>query len=263
MSSNYTDTKYIAKDTPLFQGEIVGNFNQPRGNAVLNNKLFWVTRNSTVARTYGKVWLYRPVRRLKLLKLTYRTVGKLLKDPTVNSNLKQLLLWTWGNNNPNATFLNQFKSIIKNNKYGSFGGVFNRHRHNIETYNPNTGMVSMKAMNNWPMFKTSGVLKRAGRFSRNTMNWNAYMKLKNQFSGSYDGLWSPRVRSPFHGIFPSEIVLFNARSVLQRSEYPNNNLQKNYEAKTARQTAEAQVGRARYRKPNTRINNVGNFFGNK
>jgi uncharacterized protein (DUF2132 family) len=264
MSSNYTDAKYIEKGTPLFQGEVVGLFNRPRGNAVLNNKLFWVTRNSTYASTYGKVSLYIPVRRLKLLKLTYRTVSKLLKDPSVNSNLKQLLLWTWGNSNPNATFLNQFKSIVKNNKYNTFGGVWSIHRNSIETYNPNTGMIHMKPINKWPMFRNrSGELKRAGRFSRNTMNWNTYMKLKNQFNGSYDGLWSPHVRSPLHGIFRSEIVLFNARSVLQRFEYPNANLQKNSAAKYARLAAETNRGLARRSKPNTRINNVGNFFGNK
>lgn len=262
---SYTDTKYIAKDTPLFQGEIVGNFNDPRGNAVLNNKLFWVSRNAPHAATYGKVWLYRPVRKLKLLKLTYRTVGKLLKDPSVNGNLKQLLLWTWGGQSPNNTFLNQFKSIIANeNKYNTYVPTLYRYKHNIENYNNATGMIHQKKLNNWPLFKKpDGTLKRAGRFSRNVMNWNAYMKLKNQFSSSYDGLWSPHIRSPFHRIFPSEIVLFNARGALQRSEYSENNLQKNYQNAEARKAREAQVGYNRFHKKNTRTNNIGNFFGNK
>jgi len=263
---SYTDAKYIAKNTPLFKGETPNRGGNTNPNAILNRKLFWVTRNAILARKYGPVALYKPVRKLKLLKLTYRTVAKILRDPAMNPELKKLLLLSWGGQNPNNAWLNQYKALMIHDPT-IFETFWNKKGDYLEVNNNNfTHIMPMNQLGHTLGFRNNkGEPIRAGRYSKGNLDSATYKKLKEVFQGRYDGLWSPMVRSPYHLKFPSEIVIFNARQVLQRFPASNALLNQYHEIKAMRQISNSMkmIGRSLKKNSNTRVNNIGNFFGNK
>ena len=134
------DIVYIEKGRPLFKGiKNLGPFNV---NRTYRAKLFWLSKSAVNASIYGTVGLYRPRRKLRLLKLTYGTVRRLYESPNTSENLKTLLAYTWGA--PNNTYLNQYLKM----RPEAWRAFFNRYRGFTEQYNPNTGMTHSKALQN-------------------------------------------------------------------------------------------------------------------
>ena len=243
---------YIEKGRPLFKGiKNLGPFNLV--NRSYRSKLFWLTKSSTNAATYGTVALYKPKRKLKLLKLTYATVKKLIENPNTSDNLRKLLEHTWGG--PTNTYFNQYM------KMSSFAwqAFLSKYRGLMENYDPVTGMVTSKPMNqiNSIWKNSQGNPIRAGRISILNMNVKTYGLLRNKFSDKYDGIWSPAVRSPFHGSggrnkFGAELVIFNPDEVLDKQLYPEENLRRNFTKKMNNNSVErAKAYSRRYPRSNS------------
>jgi hypothetical protein len=241
---------YIAKGRPLFKGiKNLGPFNVNRS---YRSRLFWLTKNATNAAGYGTVGLYKPKRKLRLLKLTYATVKKLIEDPNTSNNLRKVLEHTWGG--PTNTYLNQYMKM----RSIAWEAFYQKYRGLTESYNPNTGMITTTPINqiNQIWKNAKGNPLRAGRISVLNMNVRAYGLLRNRFSDKYDGLWSPTVRSPYHGRsnregkFGTELVIFKPDEVLDKEIYPPENLNKNFQMKNklAREAARRAAAR-KWNKP--------------
>jgi hypothetical protein len=236
---------YIAKGKPLYKGiKNLGGFNV---NRTYRSRLFWLTKNATNAAGYGTVGLYKPKRKLRLLKLTYYTVKKLIEDPNTSENLRNILGHTWGG--PTNTYLNQYKKM----RSIAWEAFYQKYRNNMEIYNQNTNMFSIQPINKinsiWKNKKGNPI--RAGRISMLNMNVRAYGLLRNRFSDKYDGIWSPAVRSPYHGSvsregkFGSELVIFKPDEVLDKELYPPDKLQKNFKLKNKLAREASQRGYSR------------------
>ena len=102
---------YVNKNTPLYKG--ISPSTESMANRSYRNRLLWLTRNSPGASRYGNVSKYVPQRRLKLLRLNYGTVRKLIKDPTTTNNLKKNLSLSWGFNleGKNRKYINQYRNL--------------------------------------------------------------------------------------------------------------------------------------------------------
>ena len=58
----------------------------------------------------------------------------------------------------------------------------------------------------------------AGRISFLQQNIKTYNLLRNKLVSKFDGIWSPTIKSPYHGKFASEIVIFKPSEVLSKPE---------------------------------------------
>lgn len=232
---------YIGPGQVLYKGvKDMGAFNTT--NRSYRSKLFWVTKNPIQAARYGNVSRYVPTRRLKLLKLTYRTVEKILASPNASPNLKRMLEHTWGRKN--RTYRQQYEGILNNNNVeGAAYAMMNKYR-----YVPKNNSIWQNA---------AGTPVRSGRISVVNMNVKTYGLIRNAFGGKFDGLWSPEVRSPFHGKFKAELVLFEPSTVLQKSNYPKANLNAAYKQNSRNRTNEYYKTRMRALRPNTSIATAG------
>lgn len=214
-------------------------------NVSYRNRLFWLSKNSTIAAGYGNVAAYVPIRRLKLLKLNYATIKKLFQDPKINTNLKEQLALSWGE--PGKTYLNQFKARCKKVEH-TYSTFEKRYRWSINIWNPVTKQCNhiplTEAKNVWE--NTQGKPKPAGRISHSITNISTYELLRKQFAGTYDGIWSPTLRSSWHGRFPEEIVIFNPK-LLKKVEYSS--LNENLRRKNIAEGIEYRKREARKRKP--------------
>jgi len=248
---------YINAGTPLYKG--VDPSREGMVNRGYRNKLFWVTRNSTRAATYGNVSLYTPVRRLKLFKLTYASAARLARNRNADPELKTLLGLTWGVNKRN--YLQQLENFMNYNNAPRMQIIL-RYRGLLENFNNNTGQMFMHKIANVPrIWRGKAGPFRPGRISLYNSNVKTYSLLRDHLAGRYDGVWSPTVSSAWHKKFPGEIVIFNPKEVLTRSNYSRENLAGNARRKENKNTANRATRNYRKTKGNTRINSPGNIFG--
>ena len=222
------DSVFIEKGRPLFKG--INPRTEGNVNRTYRSRLFWLSKNSVAASRYGNVAMYKPKRRLRLLKLTYRTIGKLINSPNTSENLRNLLLVTWGP--PGAGYLNQLKYIFARKNYPLTEAICSMYWRERQVVNENTGMLMTKAINKVPSIWHG---KKAGRLSCLEYNVKTYNLIRNKFSDKYDGLWSPAMRSPYHGKFAAELVIFKPSEVLDRFEYPREMLNLNLHAMELKQ----------------------------
>jgi hypothetical protein len=249
------DSVYIEAGTPLYKG--FGPYNSSGFNVSRNyrSRLFWLTKNAVSAASYaktGRVVVYRPLRRLRLLKLTYRTVEKLYNSLVANNNktnndkkLIKLLESGWGVSS--NTFLTQFFGKTANNgmPLSMRMNILSRIRHLMQERVP---LKEVKEL--W--MQPNGTPKRAGRVSVISHNIQMYNLIRNKFARTnggplqvYDGLWSPAVRSPFHNKFKSEMVIFNPSEVLGKENLSPENLQNILKQNNIRKQAQLNLKRQR------------------
>ena len=235
------NTVYISPNQALYKGvKNLGAFNVM--NRAYRAKLFWVTKNPIQAARYGNVSKYVPTRRLKLLKLTYRTVEKILASRNASPNLKRMLEHTWGRKN--KTYHQQYRGILENNTMESAAlQIMSKYRHD-----QNRTAIWRNA---------AGTPLRSGRISVVDMNVRTYGLIRNAFGEKFDGIWSPAVRSPYHGKFDAELVLFEPSKILQKMNYPAANRETAFRLNRYRLENESTKTRMRARKPNTAIVTAG------
>ena len=163
------DTVYIEAGRPLYRGS-VSFTNNMRG-------IRWFSKNITTAAEYGGnmfpiVYVYHPVRRLRLLKLTYRTVQKILGslDPNKNKNLINALKLTWSPSRVSVFESNVKAYTLIRNKFGGFDG----------TWSPTLrSSVHGKFPSEIVLFRPNEVIRRVGIASQNNINKARYNKGKN------------------------------------------------------------------------------------
>jgi len=174
---------HLNRTTTVFKGV---------GKSAVHSGLFWVTKNTRIANNYadrynGKVHVYRPTRRLKLLKLSRESIRRLLSSNMFSPNIKHKLALLFG---IGMSYRNQYEGLLKNDKR-YWKAHFNE-----------------KYQNTRPNWTAKG-----GRISITSRNQALFSNIKNAIKHKYDGIYVPEMRTPHYlqGYFPSEYILFNPR----------------------------------------------------
>lgn len=181
---------YLNTTTTLFKG-------MKGGMTPVQAGLFWVTKNVKMANMYaqmrrGSTHAYRPIRRLKLLKLSRESIRRLLLTDLFTPVIKRRLRTLFG---IGMTYGEQFKALRGNNsQYWR--------AHFSEKYGG-------KPEPNWTV--------KAGRISVTNQNYSLFSGIKRSVENMYDGIYVPEMKSPHYpnpGSFPSEYILFRPRQDL-------------------------------------------------
>jgi len=172
--------------------------------------LFWVTKNIGSANSYARIRggvtrAYKPIRRLKLLKLSRESLRRLLMTNIFSPNLKQRLTLLFG---IGISYGNQYKGLKKLDK---------RYW---------TAHFRQKAMTMTPNWSHKG-----GRISVTNSNYKLFGNIRNAIKDTYDGVYVPEMRTPHYPMFsfPAEYILFKPRQDLVNvtAEYNMNRARQN------------------------------------
>ena len=191
------NVKHFATGKVLYKG--ISN------SARVYKKPVFFTNLKHHAEKYAKARLgeYATKRPLKLLELTPRTLRWLLKQPDLSVMNKNRITFVMG---VNVTVGNQMKLV---NKIVSNQG----HRNHIRKVMANNLLQTGAQPNS-----------RGGRKSFMNINLNMYQSLCGFCrSRGYDGLFVDELKSPFHPLFGSELVLCDPKNSLVNVNFPLNN----------------------------------------
>jgi hypothetical protein len=176
---------YLNTNTPLFKG-MKGRKMAP---------LFWVTKIVDIANGYaqranGATRVYKPARRLKLLKLSRESIRRLLQTSLFPPSLKHKLALMMG---IGMSYRDQFEGLVKLNK-GYWLAHFNEKYQNSSP--------------NW--------MAKGGRISLVNKDAKLFGEIKDAIKHKYDGVYVPEVPTPHYaqGAFPAEYILFKPRQDL-------------------------------------------------
>jgi hypothetical protein len=139
----------------------------------------------------GVTHAYRPIRRLKLLKLSRESIRRLLLTDLFTPAIKRRLRTLFG---IGMTYGNQFGALRENN-YQYWRAHFR------EKYGG-------KPEPNWNV--------KGGRISTTNQNYSLFSGMKHALKDIYDGIYVPEMATPHYegGTFPAEYILFNPRQDL-------------------------------------------------
>lgn len=179
---------YLNTTTTLFKG-MKGTMTSEQ------SRLFWVTKNVKLANSYaaarrGSTHAYRPVRRLKLLKLSRENIRRLLQTDLFTPTIKRRLRELFG---IGMTYGNQYKALSQNN-YQYWRAHFREKYGNGEP--------------NWDV--------KGGRISTTPTNYSLFSGIRHSIEDKYDGIYVPEMRTPHYegGSFPAEYIVFRPRKDL-------------------------------------------------
>jgi hypothetical protein len=205
----YMATIQLNVNSILYKG-IKGNVTNTQ------SKLFWVTKNIQVANTYAKsrgggVRVYKPHRKLKLLKLSRESIRRLLLTNMFSPNLRHKIILLFG---IGISYKNQYEGLKKLNK--SFWEAHFRQKYGGRQ----------------PLWNHPG-----GRISITNTNYEMFIRIRNVSKNRYDGIYIPEMRTPHYstGSFPAEYILFNPRGDL-------NNITTEYNLNKARDNLNVLLG---------------------
>ena len=190
----------LNKSAVLFKG-MKGNMTNTQ------SKLFWMTKNIRSANSYanerrGIVHAYRPIRPLKLLKLSRENIRRLLLTNTFSPNLKKRIQLIFG---VGVKYGNQHKGLLALNKW-YWGDHFNeKFRKMVPIWKQYYGLNKKNVMG-----------LPGGRISVNSSNYKLLSNIRNTVKHVYDGLYIPEMRTPHYevGSFAAEYILFKPRQDL-------------------------------------------------
>lgn len=152
-----------------------------------DTRTFYLTDDAKYAREYGKTCTYRAKKQLRLFEMTHENLKKVLELPNIDKRTKYRIRMAFGTN---ASLANQVRFLKSEGK-----------------------------MKNIPKIKN---LNRPGeRASWKDLNRALGIYFSQEFliPRGYDGYYSEAKRTVFHvGMFPSEIMLFNAYQRIERAQ---------------------------------------------
>ena len=198
-------------------------FKGMKGNMTnTQSRLFWMTKNIKSANSYanqrgGMVRAYRPIRPLKLLKLSRENIRRLLLTNTFSPNIKREIALIFG---IGMTYGNQHKGLMGlNSRY--WGDHFSKKfKKMVPIWKEIYGLDKKNVMG-----------LPGGRISVNSYNYMLFGNIRNAVKHVYDGLYIPEMRTPHYevGSFAAEYILFNPRQDLVNitTEYNMNKARQN------------------------------------
>lgn len=168
-----------------------------KGNMTnVQSRLFWVTKNVRAATGYarsrqGVVRVYKPHRKLKLLKMSRESIRRLLMTNMFSPNLKHKIRLLFG---IELSYKNQYEGLKK------LGPNFWT-KHFREKWGGREILRGIKG----------------GRISLTNSDYAMFNGIRNAVKHKYDGIYVPEMYTPHYNpeTFPAEYILFNPRQNLQ------------------------------------------------
>jgi len=183
---------------------------------------------------------YRPIRPLKLLKLSRENIRRLLLTNTFSPNLKKRIELMFG---IGMKYGNQYRGLLALNRRWWGAHFSEKFKKMIPIWKEIYGLNKKNVM------RLPG-----GRISVKESNYMLFGNIRNAIKHVYDGIYIPEMRTPHYevGSFAAEYILFNPRRDLVNvtAEYNLNKARANLNVILGAMNNKREARQTRYAKGN-------------